>query len=388
MTRPDVFIVDACRTPIGAIGQSLAGVRPDDLAAIVIKAIVARTGVDPARIEDVVFGCANQAGEDNRNVARMATLLAGLPTTVPAVTVNRLCASGLTAVNLAARAIRAGEGEVFVAGGVESMTRAPYSVPKNPQPYGPPGNVTAWDTALGWRYPNPRLEALFRRSFPRAAVHGGGKTDPSDWLEACGPVDFQVPIGSLPRRFRGDRTAFPGVYPYLRADAGRVEYWHTRLRANGTGPAIGISWRGGTAASRSKVRSVPPELVGRMLPRNVAWVSLQHGPGDGPPSLPGLRTFPGVTGDLDELAALLGALDLVVSVANTNVHLAGALGRPVWLALGYAPDWRWLRDGADSPWYPTMRIFRQTEMGDWNDVFADILVALHKLVRARGGNEI
>src|SRR5690606_4678902 len=112
-------------------------------------------------IEEVYLGCANQAGEDNRNVARMASLLAGFPDEVPAVTVNRLCASGLAAVNMGARAILAGEGEVYVAGGVESMTRAPYALAKNPVGFGPSGNHTAWDTTLGWRFPNPRLEQLF-----------------------------------------------------------------------------------------------------------------------------------------------------------------------------------------------------------------------------------
>jgi acetyl-CoA C-acetyltransferase len=157
----EVVIVSAVRTPIGRIRGALAAVRPDDLAAIVIKEAVARAGVDPAAVEEVYFGCANGAGEDNRNVARMALLLAGLPQTVAGVTVNRLCASGLNAVNQAARAIACGEGAIFVAGGVESMTRAPYSLPKNAEGFGPSGNVTAWDTTLGWRYPNPRLEALF-----------------------------------------------------------------------------------------------------------------------------------------------------------------------------------------------------------------------------------
>src|SRR5512135_2702786 len=153
----DVVIVDAIRTPIGALGGSLASVRPDDLAALVIKEIIERSKLDPASIEEVYFGCANQAGEDNRNVARMAALLAGLPVEVAGVTVNRLCASGLNAVNQAARAIRAGEGEVFVAGGVESMSRAPYSLPKGESGYSF-GNLTAWDTALGWRYPNPLMK--------------------------------------------------------------------------------------------------------------------------------------------------------------------------------------------------------------------------------------
>jgi 3-oxoadipyl-CoA thiolase len=157
----EVVILSAVRTPIGRLGGVLSNVRPDDLGALVIKEAVARAGIDPNEIEEVYFGCANQAGEDNRNVARMATLLAGLPQHVAAVTVNRLCASGLNAINVAARAIRAGEGDLYVAGGVESMTRAPYSFPKNPRAWGPPGNVTAYDTTLGWRYPNPKMEALF-----------------------------------------------------------------------------------------------------------------------------------------------------------------------------------------------------------------------------------
>ena len=157
----EVVIVSAVRTPIGRIRGALASVRPDDLAALVIREAVARSGVEPAEIEEVYLGCANQAGEDNRNVARMAALLAELPQEVAGVTVNRLCASGLTAVNQAARAILCSEGEIFVAGGVESMTRAPYSIPKNSTGFGPSGNITGYDTTLGWRYPNAAMEALF-----------------------------------------------------------------------------------------------------------------------------------------------------------------------------------------------------------------------------------
>jgi 3-oxoadipyl-CoA thiolase len=157
---PEAVIINALRTPIGALGGALAAIRPDDLAALVLKGLVERTGIDPAIVEEVYLGCANQAGEDNRNVARMATLLAGFPVEVPAVTFNRLCASSLSAVNAAARAIRAGEGEVYIAGGVESMSRAPYSVPKAEQPFAF-GNLTAWDTALGWRYPNPRMQEMY-----------------------------------------------------------------------------------------------------------------------------------------------------------------------------------------------------------------------------------
>jgi len=156
----DTVIVDAVRTPIGALGGVLASVRPDDLAALVIKEILQRNKLDPMLIEEVFFGCANQAGEDNRNVARMAALLAGLPVEVAGVTVNRLCASGLNAVNQAARAIKAGEGDVYIAGGVESMSRAPYSIPKAETGFSF-GNLTAWDTALGWRYPNPAMKEKY-----------------------------------------------------------------------------------------------------------------------------------------------------------------------------------------------------------------------------------
>lgn len=157
---PEAVIIDAIRTPIGALGGSLSSVRPDDLAAVVLQCLIERTGIDPAIVEEVYLGCANQAGEDNRNVARMATLLAGFPVSVPAVTFNRLCASGLNAVNQAYRAIKAGEGDVYIAGGVESMSRAPYSVPKAERAF-PFGNLTAWDTALGWRYPNPKMQEKY-----------------------------------------------------------------------------------------------------------------------------------------------------------------------------------------------------------------------------------
>jgi len=156
----DAVIIDGLRTPIGALGGVLAGVRPDDLGAHVLRALVQRTSIDPALVEEVYMGCANQAGEDNRNVARMATLLAGFPVEVAAVTLNRLCASGLNAANQAARAIKAGEGDAYIAAGVESMSRAPYSVPKAERAFGW-GNQTMWDTTLGWRYPNPELKRLY-----------------------------------------------------------------------------------------------------------------------------------------------------------------------------------------------------------------------------------
>jgi 3-oxoadipyl-CoA thiolase len=153
-------IVDAVRTPIGRYGGAIAAVRPDDLAAVVLRALVDRTGVDPARIEDVILGCANQAGEDNRNVARMAALLAGLPVEVGGLTVNRLCGSGLQAINTAGHAIASGDGEVFLAGGVESMTRAPYVMLKAQGAY-ERGARAMEDSTLGWRFVNPRMQEAY-----------------------------------------------------------------------------------------------------------------------------------------------------------------------------------------------------------------------------------
>jgi 3-oxoadipyl-CoA thiolase len=164
---PEAWIVDAVRTPIGRHGGALAPVRPDDLAARVIEAILGRTGLDPAEVDDVILGCTNQAGEDNRNVARMGVLRAGLPLSVPGQTVNRLCGSGLQAVASAAQAIRSGEGDVFLAGGVESMSRAPWVLLKPSDGY-PRGVPPMADTVLGWRFPNP--------AFPEAWTLGLGET--------------------------------------------------------------------------------------------------------------------------------------------------------------------------------------------------------------------
>jgi 3-oxoadipyl-CoA thiolase len=177
-SRPhrEAWIVDAVRTPIGRYGGALATVRPDDLAAVVIRAIVERTAIDPSLIEDVVFGCANQAGEDNRNVARMAALLAGLPVEVAGQTVNRLCGSGLQAVNSAAHAIGAGDGDVFIAGGVESMTRAPYVMLKAEGPYDR-GTRAMEDTTLGWRFVNPRM----RDAYPPISLGETAERVASQW---------------------------------------------------------------------------------------------------------------------------------------------------------------------------------------------------------------
>jgi len=157
---PRAVILSAVRTPVGRYGGALSGVRPDDLAGRTIAVAVERSGVDPAEICEVYFGCANQAGEDNRNVARMAGILAGLPPSVAGVTINRLCASGLSAVVEAARAVVTGEGDLFVAGGVESMSRAPLAMAKGHRAFAR-GDQTVYDTALGWRFPNPRMAEMF-----------------------------------------------------------------------------------------------------------------------------------------------------------------------------------------------------------------------------------
>lgn len=162
---PEAYLVGGVRTPVGRYGGTLSAVRPDDLAALVVGEAVRRAGLDPARTEldEVILGAANQAGEDNRNVARMAVLLAGLPDTVPGITVNRLCASGMSAVTMAAQAIRAGDADLLVAGGVESMTRAPWVQAKPEKAWAKPG--TAFDTSIGWRFPNPRLAARDKATF-------------------------------------------------------------------------------------------------------------------------------------------------------------------------------------------------------------------------------
>ena len=159
----EAFLVGGVRTPVGRYGGALAGIRPDDLAALVVRAAVDRSGVPDDAVEEVILGAANQAGEDNRNVARMAVLLAGLPDDVPGITVNRLCASGMSAIGMAAQAIRAGDAELMVAGGVESMTRAPWVQAKPERAWAKPGE--AFDTSIGWRFTNPRLLARDKATY-------------------------------------------------------------------------------------------------------------------------------------------------------------------------------------------------------------------------------
>jgi 3-oxoadipyl-CoA thiolase len=177
-------VLSAVRTPVGRYGGALASIRPDDLAATAIAAAVERAGVESGQIEDVYFGCANQAGEDNRNVARMAALLAGLPENVAGVTLNRLCASGLSAVVSACHAVAAGDGDLFVAGGVESMSRAPLVMAK-PERAFPRGNSTVYDSTLGWRFPNPRME----EAFPLESMGETGENVAERWHVSRGDQD-------------------------------------------------------------------------------------------------------------------------------------------------------------------------------------------------------
>jgi tetratricopeptide (TPR) repeat protein len=225
-----------------------------------------------------------------------------------------------------------------------------------------------------------RLEALFRRSFPQATVHGGKKEDPPDWVARHAPIDYQIPIGSLPRHFRSEVAAFPGTGGYLKADPLRVREWRERVGAPERRPAIGLSWRGGTPKTRSLLRSVPLDELGPLLRLELDFISLQHGevPAELGRQAAPIRSFPVVTEDLDELAALVCALDLIVSVDNTNVHLAGALGRPVWVLLAPSPEWRYGLNGDTMPWYPSARLFRRDHGEAWGAVLA-------RLVRELGG---
>lgn len=228
----DVYIVDAVRTPIGRYGGSLAGVRPDDLAAHAIRELLARTpGLDPARIEDVYVGNANGAGEENRNVGRMAALLAGLPTSVPGVTVNRLCASGLEAVVQAARAIAVGDASIVLAGGVESMTRAPYVLPKSDRAF-PAGHTEMYSTTLGWRMVNPGMDPQWTIPLGESAEliadkHGITREQQDEFALTShrkaeqaghkGLFDAEIAPLTLPAR-KGDPVVF-GADECVRADA-------------------------------------------------------------------------------------------------------------------------------------------------------------------------
>jgi 3-oxoadipyl-CoA thiolase len=274
---PRAVVISAVRTPVGRYGGALSAVRPDDLAAAAITAAVDRARVDAGEIEDVYFGCANQAGEDNRNVARMAVLLAGLPESVAGVTVNRLCASGLSAVVSACHAVAAGDGELFVAGGVESMSRAPFVTGKPDKAF-PRGDRTAYDTTLGWRFPNPRLEAKFplesmgetgENVAERWAVTREDQDDfalksQQRWVEAAESgrfADELIPVGDVERdehpRPDTDREKLAALKPAFHADG-------TVTAGNSSGINDGASALVVASAERAAALGVEPlaEFVG------------------------------------------------------------------------------------------------------------------------------
>jgi len=228
-----------------------------------------------------------------------------------------------------------------------------------------------------------RLAPLFARAFTGAHVHGGRKDDARDWLGALPPIDLQVPIGSLPRYLRPDAASFPSHRGYLRADPDLVREAAGRLAALGPRPWIGVSWRGGTPAARGLVRSLPLAMLAQALAGTPArFVSLQHGDVSAEEDAARrdlqwpLARLPAVPADLDRLAAKIAVLDLVISVDNTNVHLAGALGRPAWALLPFVPEWRYGERGETMPWYPSVRLFRQTQPGGWPGVLAQVCDAL------------
>jgi len=311
---PRAVVLSAVRTPVGRYGGALSQVRPDDLAATVIAAAVERAGVDAGAIEDVYFGCANQAGEDNRNVARMAALLAGLPETVAGVTVNRLCASGLTAVASACHAIAAGDGDLFVAGGVESMSRAPLVMAKPDKAF-PRGDQVVHDTTLGWRFPNPRMEEMFplesmgetgenvaeRWSVSREDQDAFALRSQRRWAEADAAgrfADELVPVGDAVRdeHPRPDTTAekLAALKPAFRRDGGTVT----------AGNASGIN-DGAAAlvlASEERARELGAEPLGRFLGSAVAGVD---------PRIMGVGPIPAVRKVLDRAGLTVADLDLV-----------------------------------------------------------------------------
>jgi len=306
-------ILAGVRTPIGRYGGALSDVRPDDLAAAVIAAAVERAGIPAEAIEDVWFGAANQAGEDNRNVARMAALLAGLPESVAGVTVNRLCASGLSAVVAACHAVAAGDGDLFVAGGVESMSRAPLVLAK-PEHAFPRGNQTVWDTTLGWRFPNARLEELFplesmgetgenvaeRWNVSREDQDAFALRSQQRWAAAneAGRFDDElVPLNGLERdeHPRPDTTAekLAALKPAFRG-AGTVTAGNSSGINDGAAAVI--------VASEEKARELGVEPLGRFVGSAVAGVD---------PRVMGIGPIPAVRKLLERTGVSTGEIDLV-----------------------------------------------------------------------------
>jgi 3-oxoadipyl-CoA thiolase len=338
------------RTPIGRYGGALAGVRPDDLAATVIAEAVRRASVPADQIEDVYFGAANQAGEDNRNVARMAVLLAGLPESVAGVSLNRLCASGLAAVVSACHAVVAGDGDLFVAGGVESMSRAPFVFGKPEHAY-PRGNQTVWDTTLGWRFPNPRLE----EQFPLESMGETGENVAERWQVSREDQDAFA-LRSQQRwaaaaeagRFDDELVGVNGVerdeHPRPDTNAKKLAALKPAFRTSGTvtaGNSSGIN-DGAAAlviASEEKARELGIEPLGEFVGNAVAGVDPRV-MGIGP--IPAVRKLLGRTGigveqlDLVELNEAFASQSLVVirelGLDEEKVNVNGgaiALGHPL-----------------------------------------------------------
>ena len=307
----EAYICAALRTPVGKRGGSLAGVRADDLAAIPIKAVVERSGVDPLSIDDVILGCTNQAGEDNRNVARMALLLAGLPVEVPGQTVNRLCGSGLQAAASAAQAIKAGEGDVFVAGGVENMTRAPYVTLKSGEAWSRKAPETA-DTTVGWRFTNPRLKKdwtislgetaevvatrykITRTEQDAFAVESQRRAEAA--LKACVFTDELVPV-PLP-----DGTAFAkDEYPRAGTTLESVAKLKPAFQKDGTVTAASSSGiNDGAAALLVTARQTKP--LARIVATAVAGVD---------PSCMGLGPIPATQRVLKRAGLTIDQIDLI-----------------------------------------------------------------------------
>jgi 3-oxoadipyl-CoA thiolase len=306
-------ILSAVRTPVGRYGGALAGERPDDLAATVIAAAVERAGVPAAAIEDVYFGAANQAGEDNRNVARMASLLAGLPESVAGVTLNRLCASGLSAVVSACHAVAAGDGDLFVAGGVESMSRAPLVMAKPEQAFAR-GNQTVWDTTLGWRFPNPRMEEMFPlesmgETGENVAKRYGVSREEQDafalrsqqrWAEADSEgrfADELVPVGDVTRdehpRPDTREEKLAALKPAFR-EGGTVTAGNSSGLNDGAAALV--------IASEERVQELGAEPLGAFVGSAVAGVD---------PRVMGIGPVPAVSKLLERAGVGVGELDLV-----------------------------------------------------------------------------